>query len=54
MEATERAIVAGGSDGLTVVAGSLYLVGTVRSHVIDEPELRDPPPPDVEPGADRR
>jgi dihydrofolate synthase/folylpolyglutamate synthase len=29
--------------GLTVVAGSLYLVGAVRAHLVDDPELRDPP-----------
>ncbi len=29
--------------GPTVVAGSLYLVGAVRSHLVDDPELRDPP-----------
>jgi dihydrofolate synthase/folylpolyglutamate synthase len=30
--------------GTTVVAGSLYLVGAVRAHLIDDPELRDPDP----------
>ena len=29
--------------GPTVVAGSLYLVGAVRSHLVDDPALRDPP-----------
>jgi dihydrofolate synthase / folylpolyglutamate synthase len=29
--------------GATVVAGSLYLVGAVRAHLVDDPELRDPP-----------
>ena len=29
--------------GPTVVAGSLYLVGLVRSDLVDDPELRDPP-----------
>ena len=29
--------------GPTVVAGSLYLVGAVRAHLVDDPELRDPP-----------
>jgi dihydrofolate synthase / folylpolyglutamate synthase len=33
------------SSGTTVVAGSLYLVGTVRAHLVDDPELRDPPSP---------
>jgi dihydrofolate synthase/folylpolyglutamate synthase len=28
--------------GATVVAGSLYLVGAVRAHLVDDPELRDP------------
>jgi dihydrofolate synthase/folylpolyglutamate synthase len=28
--------------GTTVVAGSLYLVGAVRAHLVDDPELRDP------------
>jgi dihydrofolate synthase/folylpolyglutamate synthase len=31
--------------GPTVVAGSLYLVGAVRSHLVDDPDLRDPPQP---------
>lgn len=33
--------------GPTVVAGSLYLVGTIRAHLVDDPLLRDPgsPPP---------
>jgi dihydrofolate synthase/folylpolyglutamate synthase len=33
------------SSGTTVVAGSLYLVGAVRAHLADDPELRDPPIP---------
>jgi dihydrofolate synthase / folylpolyglutamate synthase len=33
------------SSGTTVVAGSLYLVGVVRAHLVDDPELRDPPSP---------
>lgn len=28
--------------GPTVVAGSLYLVGAVRAHLVDDPDLRDP------------
>ena len=28
-----------------VVAGSLYLVGAIRGHLVDDPELRDPPAP---------
>ena len=31
--------------GTVVVAGSLYLVGAVRGHLVDDPELRDPPAP---------
>jgi folylpolyglutamate synthase/dihydropteroate synthase len=42
LEAVERSRARG---GLTVVAGSLYLVGQVRAHLIDDPELRDPPAP---------
>ena len=33
------------NGGPTVVAGSLYLVGHVRGHLVDDPELRDPPAP---------
>jgi dihydrofolate synthase/folylpolyglutamate synthase len=33
------------APGCTVVAGSLYLVGAVRAHLVDDPDLRDPPPP---------
>jgi folylpolyglutamate synthase/dihydropteroate synthase len=43
--ATERAIAAGRGRGLTIVAGSLYLVGAVRGHLVDDPELRDPVAP---------
>ena len=31
--------------GTTVVAGSLYLVGAIRAHLVDDPLLRDPEPP---------
>jgi dihydrofolate synthase/folylpolyglutamate synthase len=34
-----------GRSGATVVAGSLYLVGAIRSHLVHDPELRDPPRP---------
>ena len=34
----------GDGTGLTVVAGSLYLVGAVRAHLSDDPDLRDPTP----------
>ena len=30
--------------GPVVVAGSLYLVGAVRSRLVDDPDLRDPDP----------
>ena len=30
--------------GTAVVAGSLYLVGAVRAHLVDDPDLRDPDP----------
>ena len=30
------------SSGPIVVAGSLYLVGTVRARLVDDPALRDP------------
>jgi dihydrofolate synthase / folylpolyglutamate synthase len=39
IEAVERASALGGP---VVVAGSLYLVGAVRAHLVDDPELRDP------------
>lgn len=32
------------ADGPIVVAGSLYLVGAVRARLVDDPDLRDPPP----------
>ena len=31
---------------LVVVAGSLYLVGAARGHLVDDPNLRDPDPED--------
>ena len=38
--------------GTTVVAGSLYLVGAVRAHLVDDPDMRDPDPdPDPDPEA---
>jgi folylpolyglutamate synthase/dihydropteroate synthase len=42
--AIERALAAG--DGPIVIAGSLYLVGAARAHLVDDPELRDPEPGD--------
>jgi dihydrofolate synthase/folylpolyglutamate synthase len=41
LEAVDRAIARGGT---AVVCGSLYLVGAVRGHLVDDPELRDPVP----------
>lgn len=32
--------------GPTVVAGSLYLVGQIRAHLVDDPDLREPAPPE--------
>lgn len=43
--ATDQAIAAGRGRGVTAVAGSLYLVGAVRAHLVDDPLLRDPPRP---------
>jgi dihydrofolate synthase / folylpolyglutamate synthase len=45
-----------GPAGPLVVAGSLYLVGAVRARLVDDPLLRDPPPPiapPVDPGDNR-
>jgi len=41
LAALDAAMPADGA-GLTVVAGSLYLVGAVRAHLVDDPALRDP------------
>jgi dihydrofolate synthase/folylpolyglutamate synthase len=35
-----------GRSGPVLVAGSLYLVGAVRAHLVDDPTLRDPDPED--------
>ncbi|MFL5685764.1 MAG: bifunctional folylpolyglutamate synthase/dihydrofolate synthase [Chloroflexota bacterium] len=40
LEALDRAAARGGT---VVVAGSLYLVGAIRGHLVNDPELRDPP-----------
>jgi dihydrofolate synthase/folylpolyglutamate synthase len=40
LAALEEALSEGG--GPVVVAGSLYLVGTIRQHLVDDPLLRDP------------
>ena len=39
--ALERAL---DGAGPVVVAGSLYLVGAARGHLVDDPALRDPEP----------
>ena len=45
IEAVDAALArAAAAGGPTVVAGSLYLVGAVRAHLVDDPELRDPSP----------
>jgi dihydrofolate synthase/folylpolyglutamate synthase len=42
------------SSSLTVVAGSLYLVGAIRAQLVDDPDLRDPDLSDrLEPGRRR-
>ena len=48
--------VAMAEPGTTVVAGSLYLVGAIRAHLVDDPDLRDPEPPidPRDPGAPER
>jgi dihydrofolate synthase / folylpolyglutamate synthase len=46
VDALDTAIeIARRTSGPTVIAGSLYLVGAVRAHLVDDPELRDPPSP---------
>jgi dihydrofolate synthase/folylpolyglutamate synthase len=42
LAAIERAIAT--ADGPVIIAGSLYLVGLARSHLVDDPLLRDPQP----------
>ena len=34
------------TSGTILIAGSLYLVGAARSHLVDDPDLRDPEPDD--------
>ncbi len=41
--ALERAL-RGPGPGPVLVAGSLYLVGAARGHLVDDPDLRDPDP----------
>ena len=43
IDATAAALVAEAS-GPILIAGSLYLVGAARSHLVDDPDLRDPEP----------
>jgi dihydrofolate synthase/folylpolyglutamate synthase len=42
--AATTAALAAESSGPIVVAGSLYLVGAARAHLVDDPDLRDPQP----------
>ncbi|MGK2851073.1 MAG: bifunctional folylpolyglutamate synthase/dihydrofolate synthase [Candidatus Limnocylindrales bacterium] len=42
LEAARQTLTRSDSPGLTVVAGSLYLVGAVRALLVDDPLLRDP------------
>jgi dihydrofolate synthase/folylpolyglutamate synthase len=43
--AMDRALTrSGGANGPIVVAGSLYLVGAARGHLVNDPSLRDPSP----------
>ena len=44
LAALDRALAGAAADGPVVVAGSLYLVGAVRGHLVDDPDLRDPDP----------
>ena len=45
IEALERAFEGpAAAHGPLVVAGSLYLVGATRGHLVDDPDLRDPDP----------
>ncbi|MBA3307556.1 MAG: bifunctional folylpolyglutamate synthase/dihydrofolate synthase [Chloroflexi bacterium] len=37
-----------GAGGPLICCGSLYLVGAVRGQLVEDPELRDPPPPSRE------
>lgn len=47
IHAVDRALgLSGAGAGPIVVAGSLYLVGAARGHLVDDPSLRDPGPPE--------
>lgn len=50
--ALERALAE--ADGPVIVAGSLYLVGAVRGHLVHDPLLRDPAPATSAAGGRRR
>jgi dihydrofolate synthase/folylpolyglutamate synthase len=43
IDAAAAALVAE-SSGTVLIAGSLYLVGAARGHLVDDPDLRDPEP----------
>ena len=51
LEALDAALA---GPGTTVVAGSLYLVGAIRAHLVDDPDLRDPDRRDPQAGAPAR
>ena len=42
LTALDQALTGPDAADLVVVAGSLYLVGTIRARLVDDPELRDP------------
>ena len=42
--ALDRVLAGAAGNGPLVVAGSLYLVGAARGHLVDDPDLRDPAP----------
>lgn len=46
VDAAAAALVAE-TSGTVLIAGSLYLVGAARSHLVDDPDLRDPDPDPV-------
>ena len=44
IEAATAAALVSDASGPILIAGSLYLVGAARSHLVDDPDLRDPEP----------
>jgi folylpolyglutamate synthase/dihydropteroate synthase len=44
IEAATAAALVDAASGPILIAGSLYLVGAARSHLVDDPDLRDPAP----------